>query len=76
MSDLLAGLGSVLLGGPVLALLGLFVALLLLGFGYGMGRRSAFREVDEGRAEVLRASEQAAATEIAQRVPGQRAESD
>ena len=61
MTDMLAGLGSVLLGGPILALL-VSVVLLLAGmFVFGLGRRSAFREVDEGRAEVREACERAAA---------------
>jgi hypothetical protein len=67
---MLAGLGSVLLGGPILALLVLVGLLLSWMFVFGLGRRSAFREVDEGRAEVLAACEQAAAGRVV--VPGQR----
>lgn len=74
MSDLLAGLFWANVSGGLLLLVGLFVAVLLVGFGYGIGRRSAFREVDAGRAEVRRACEQAAAERVA--VPGQRREAD
>lgn len=74
MTGLLAGLGSVLLGGPILALLASVVLLLAGMFVFGLGRRSAFREVDEGRAEVLAACEQAAADRVV--LPAQREPAD
>jgi hypothetical protein len=67
---MLAGLGSVLLDGPILALLASVVLLLAGMFAFGLGRRSAFREVDEGRAEVLAACERAAAGRVV--LPAQR----
>lgn len=68
--DQVAGLGALFTQGPVLLLLFLVVVLLAVLAGIGIGRRQAFREVDEQRAEVLRACEDAAAALV--QVPGQR----
>jgi membrane protein DedA with SNARE-associated domain len=69
VSGLVAGLGAWLLGGPFLALLGVLGAFVLVGVGYGLGRRSAFRHVDRKRASYQLASQRAAR----ERVPAQRA---
>ena len=66
----MAGLGAVLLTGPILALLGTVAALLFGMACYGWGRRAAFQEIDEQRAEVRAACERAAAERVA--LPGQR----
>lgn len=72
MSDVVARLGPVLLNGPILAMIGL-VALLLVGMGcYGLGRRAAFREVDEARAAVRAAYQQETSRRIARFLPSQR----
>jgi hypothetical protein len=71
IADWLAGLALVLMRGPVLMLLGLFV-LSVVGLAcYGWGRRDALREVDEGRAQVRAAVERALA-KGACLIPGQR----
>ncbi|GAA0527108.1 hypothetical protein GCM10010172_04540 [Paractinoplanes ferrugineus] len=72
MADVVGGLGALLLPGPLLALL---AAAALLAFGaccYGWGRRSAFREVDDGREAVLRATEDAARPSVVLLLPSQR----
>lgn len=67
-----AGLGAVLLDGPILALLGA-VAGLLFGLGcYGMGRRSVFRQLDGQRAAVREAYDAETARHLHELVPGQR----
>lgn len=69
----LAPAGQLVLPWPLLAVL-VFVLVLLFGMAcYGKGRRDTFREIDERRARVLAACEEAAADRV--RVPGQRRES-
>jgi hypothetical protein len=52
VSDLLAGLGSVLLDGPVLVLLALVALTVAFLGGVGYGRRALLRDLDEKRARV------------------------
>lgn len=72
MNDVVARLGPALLNGPILALIGLVVLLLAGMAGYGLGRRAAFREVDEKRAAVRAAYQQQASRRIARFLPSQR----
>lgn len=74
MSDLFAGLGSVLLDGPILALLLLFTHIVVGGICYWRGR---LRQVEvEKRRRVQEAYEARSAELFDRLVPGQRAESD
>lgn len=72
MTDLLDGLAARLMQGSLLALLGLSASFVLVGFGYGWGRRAAFREVDEARATVRAAYQQETSRQIARFLPSQR----
>lgn len=70
--DWLGGLALLLLRGPVLLCLGLIGLLLAVLGGYGWGRRAAFREIDEKRAEVAAAIERELAARACGMIPGQR----
>lgn len=72
----LAPAGQLVLPWPLLAVL---AAVLVLLFGmacYGKGRRDALREVDEQRAAVRRACEDAALPPVALLLPSPRQGSD
>lgn len=74
MSDLLAGLGSVLLDGPILALLLVVYSIVLGGTCYWAGR---LRQVREQKRQVVRdAVEVETAARLGELVPSQRPESD
>jgi hypothetical protein len=65
-----ADVGAVLTQGWLLALIGAAWSYVMFLAGRGAGRRRAHREIDESRAGVLRACEDAAVGRAS--VPGQR----